>query len=63
MPPTPRRSRAPALTKRGACRTSDLVRHPFSLPEAWGRGYAAEACTAALDWFAAPPDEPVVLCT
>jgi len=34
------------------------------LPEAWGRGYAAEACAAALDWFAnVLPDEPVVLCT
>ncbi|MFB7253018.1 GNAT family N-acetyltransferase [Streptomyces nojiriensis] len=34
------------------------------LPEAWGHGYAAEACTAALDWFAAAhPGEPVVLCT
>ncbi|SCL38964.1 Protein N-acetyltransferase, RimJ/RimL family [Micromonospora pallida] len=34
------------------------------LPEAWGYGYAAEACTAALDWFAgAFPNEPVVLCT
>ncbi|MFE6834819.1 GNAT family N-acetyltransferase [Streptomyces sp. NPDC057705] len=34
------------------------------LPEAWGCGYAAEACTAALDWFtAALPGEPVVLCT
>jgi RimJ/RimL family protein N-acetyltransferase len=34
------------------------------LPEAWGRGYAAEACAAALDWFAdALPNEPVVLCT
>jgi RimJ/RimL family protein N-acetyltransferase len=34
------------------------------LPEAWGRGYAAEACAAALDWFAgACPGEPVVLCT
>ncbi|MEV0694591.1 GNAT family N-acetyltransferase [Streptomyces sp. NPDC050388] len=34
------------------------------LPEAWGRGYAAEACAAVLDWFAdALPDEPVVLCT
>jgi RimJ/RimL family protein N-acetyltransferase len=34
------------------------------LPEAWGRGYAAEACSAALDWFAdALPCEPVVLCT
>ncbi|GHK01751.1 hypothetical protein SY2F82_35480 [Streptomyces sp. Y2F8-2] len=28
-----------------------------------GRGYAAEACAAALDWFAgALPGEPVVLC-
>ncbi len=34
------------------------------LPEAWGRGYAAEACAAALDWFAdVLPGEPVVLCT
>ncbi|MFB6561001.1 GNAT family N-acetyltransferase [Streptomyces sp. NPDC056400] len=34
------------------------------LPEAWGYGYAAEACAAALDWFTdAHPGEPVVLCT
>ncbi|MFE9537306.1 GNAT family N-acetyltransferase [Streptomyces sp. NPDC006691] len=34
------------------------------LPEAWGHGYAAEACTAALGWFAeASPGEPVLLCT
>ncbi|MGW6717977.1 GNAT family N-acetyltransferase [Streptomyces sp. NPDC054995] len=34
------------------------------LPEAWGSGYAAEACSAALDWFAdALPGEPVALCT
>ncbi|MEU3225079.1 GNAT family N-acetyltransferase [Streptomyces sp. NPDC006976] len=34
------------------------------LPRAWGRGYAAEACTAALDWFAGVlPGEPVVLAT
>ncbi|MGW7455019.1 GNAT family N-acetyltransferase [Streptomyces sp. NPDC054787] len=34
------------------------------LPEAWGRGYAYEACAAALGWFAdAFPGEPVVLCT
>jgi RimJ/RimL family protein N-acetyltransferase len=34
------------------------------LPRAWGRGYATEACTAALDWFAgALPGEPVVLYT
>ncbi len=32
------------------------------LPEAWGHGYASEACTAALDWFVrALPGEPVVL--
>ena len=34
------------------------------LPQAWGHGYAAEACAAALDWFAgAFPGEPVVLTT
>jgi RimJ/RimL family protein N-acetyltransferase len=34
------------------------------LPEAWGHGYATEACAAALGWFAeAHPGEPVVLCT
>ncbi|WP_406149695.1 GNAT family N-acetyltransferase [Streptomyces sp. NBC_01012] len=34
------------------------------LPEAWGHGYAAEACTAALTWCAGTlPGEPVVLCT
>lgn len=34
------------------------------LPEAWGCGYAAEACEAALGWFAgAFPGEPVMLCT
>ena len=34
------------------------------LPEAWGFGYAAEACAAALGWFAgALPGEPVVLAT
>ncbi|MDH6135713.1 RimJ/RimL family protein N-acetyltransferase [Kitasatospora sp. MAA4] len=34
------------------------------LPQAWGCGYAAEACAAALDWFAdALPREPVVLAT
>ncbi len=31
------------------------------LPEAWGLGYAAEACAAALGWFAdARPGESVV---
>ncbi|GHH55949.1 N-acetyltransferase [Streptomyces candidus] len=34
------------------------------LPEAWGCGYAVEACAAALGWVAdALPGEPVVLCT
>ena len=34
------------------------------LPEAWGHGYAAEACAAVLDWCAGElPGEPVVLCT
>jgi RimJ/RimL family protein N-acetyltransferase len=34
------------------------------LPQAWGFGYAAEACAAALDWIAgALPGEPVLLCT
>jgi RimJ/RimL family protein N-acetyltransferase len=33
-------------------------------PEAWGFGYAAEACAAALDWLADElPGEPVVLFT
>jgi RimJ/RimL family protein N-acetyltransferase len=34
------------------------------LPQAWGFGYAAEACTAALGWLAdVLPGEPVVLFT
>ena len=34
------------------------------LPEAWGCGYATEACAAALGWCADTlPGEPVVLCT
>jgi RimJ/RimL family protein N-acetyltransferase len=34
------------------------------LPRAWGFGYAAEACAAALDWLAGVlPGEPVVLTT
>ncbi|MEU1117589.1 MULTISPECIES: GNAT family N-acetyltransferase [unclassified Streptomyces] len=42
----------------------DLLASPDSLPEVWGHGYAAEACAAALDWFAtALPGEPVVLAT
>jgi RimJ/RimL family protein N-acetyltransferase len=34
------------------------------LPRAWGFGYAAEACAAALDWFdGVLPGEPIVLTT
>jgi RimJ/RimL family protein N-acetyltransferase len=34
------------------------------LPDWWGCGYAAEACTAVLDWCANTlPGEPIVLCT
>ncbi|KOT56907.1 MULTISPECIES: GNAT family N-acetyltransferase [Streptomyces] len=34
------------------------------LPQAWGYGYATEACAAVLGWFAdVLPGEPVVLCT
>lgn len=34
------------------------------LPRVWGSGYAAEACAAALGWFAGElPGEPVVLFT
>ncbi|MEY9872159.1 RimJ/RimL family protein N-acetyltransferase [Streptacidiphilus sp. MAP12-33] len=34
------------------------------LPEAWGYGYAAEACAAVLGWYSdARPGEPVVLRT
>lgn len=34
------------------------------LPRAWGHGYAAEACAAALGWVAEVlPGEPVVLAT
>jgi RimJ/RimL family protein N-acetyltransferase len=34
------------------------------LPRSWGFGHAAEACAAALDWFADTlPGEPVVLTT
>lgn len=36
----------------------------FFLPQAWGRGYAAEACAAVHVWLdGALPGEPVVLCT
>jgi RimJ/RimL family protein N-acetyltransferase len=34
------------------------------LPRAWGRGYATEACAAAMAWFrTSAPDEPLVVST
>ncbi|MEU4038005.1 GNAT family N-acetyltransferase [Streptomyces collinus] len=59
------------LNRRDAERRSKVRPHAgeaelgyLLLPEAWGRGYAAEACAAALRWFAgALPGEPVVLAT
>ncbi|MFE4857859.1 GNAT family N-acetyltransferase [Streptomyces sp. NPDC056670] len=59
------------LNRRDAARRSQVRPHAdevelgyLFLPEAWGHGYAAEACAAALGWFAdALPGEPVVLCT
>ena len=50
-----------ALGERGAGKTE--LGYLF-LPEAWGFGYAAEACEAALGWLDnALPGEPVVLFT
>ncbi|MEU8709027.1 GNAT family N-acetyltransferase [Streptomyces sp. NPDC048565] len=60
-----------ALDRRGAERPGHIspdggeaeLGYTF-LPEAWGHGYAVEACTAALTWCADTlPGEPVVLCT
>lgn len=45
-------------------RAGDVELGYLFLPAVWGRGYAAEACAAALDWVARTlPGEPVVLCT
>ncbi|GAA2840704.1 GNAT family N-acetyltransferase [Kribbella solani] len=45
----------------------DLARYELGylfLPHSWGRGYATEACAAALTWFAtANPGEPIALST
>lgn len=59
------------LERRAAEPSGDRCRHVghaelgyMFLPGAWGFGYAAEACTAVLGWFAAScPGEPVALCT
>ncbi|WP_327303205.1 GNAT family N-acetyltransferase [Streptomyces sp. NBC_01298] len=60
-----------SLDRRGAERPGHLLPDAgeaelgyMFLPGAWGHGYAAEACAAALGWVAgAIPGEPVVLCT
>ncbi|MFG1805516.1 GNAT family N-acetyltransferase [Streptomyces sp. NPDC049040] len=54
--------RAPATHRPAAAGKADLGY--LFLPRAWGFGYAAEACAAALDWFdGVLPGEPVVLAT
>lgn len=54
--------RAPAERRPAAAGKADLGY--LFLPRAWGSGYAAEACHAALGWLDAElPGEPVVLAT
>jgi RimJ/RimL family protein N-acetyltransferase len=54
--------RRPAKHRPAALGKADLGY--LFLPRAWGFGYAAEACAAALDWFdGVLPGEPVVLTT
>ncbi|MFJ3664968.1 GNAT family N-acetyltransferase [Streptomyces sp. NPDC090106] len=54
--------RSPAHSRPAAAGKADLGY--LFLPRAWGFGYAAEACAAALDWFATVcPGEPVLLTT
>src|SRR3954451_16466684 len=54
--------RATGPRRPAAAGKADLV--CLFLPRAWGFGYAAEACAAALDWFdGVLPGEPVVLTT
>ncbi|MFJ2261213.1 GNAT family N-acetyltransferase [Streptomyces sp. NPDC087844] len=54
--------RAPEHHRPAAAGKADLGY--LFLPRAWGCGYAAEACAAALDWFdGVLPGEPVVLAT
>jgi len=54
--------RRPENTRPAAAKKLDLGY--LFLPRAWGFGYAAEACAAALDWLdGVLPGEPVVLAT
>ncbi|MEU5576158.1 GNAT family N-acetyltransferase [Streptomyces huasconensis] len=54
----------PGHVRPGAEKTDEAELGYLFLPEAWGQGYAAEACAAALGWFAdVLPGEPVVLRT
>jgi RimJ/RimL family protein N-acetyltransferase len=54
--------RAEGLSVRAAAGKAELGY--LFLPQAWGFGYAAEACAAALDWLAGElPGEPVVVFT
>ena len=57
-------AKRPVHTRPDATGTEETELGYMFLPHAWGHGYAAEACTAVLDWFAdARPGEPVVLRT
>ncbi len=57
-----RRNVGPATRVRPASGEIDLGY--LFLPDAWGFGYAAEACAAVLTWFdSAFPGEPVLLVT
>ncbi|MEU8223803.1 GNAT family N-acetyltransferase [Kribbella sp. NPDC048915] len=54
--------RAPADRRSAAAGKVDLGY--LFLPHSWGQGYAAEACSAALNWLdEVLPGEPVVLAT
>jgi RimJ/RimL family protein N-acetyltransferase len=57
-------AKRPAHIRPDAKGTEETELGYMFLPQTWGHGYAAEACTAVLDWFAnARPGEPVVLRT